>query len=84
MIYSGFAVKIHDGLESLLDLNGMCIAQEGGHWVKFDVFEVIPSPHIPHGISYSLTLHNKYNQRVMGFDNAHTQKAGRENVFKDK
>lgn len=30
-----------------------------------------PTPEIPHGIRYNLTLHNKYNERIFGFDNAH-------------
>ncbi len=81
MIYLGLAVKNHDQLESLLELHGLCIAQEGGYWVKFEVFEVTPTSHIPHGVSYSLTLHDKYNQRVMGFDNAHTPKAGKRKRF---
>ena len=81
MIHLGLAVKNHDGLETLLELHGLCIAQEGGYWVKFEVFEVTPTSHIPHGVSYSLTLHDKYNQRVMGFDNAHTPKGGKRKRF---
>ena len=26
---------------------------------------------MPHGIDYSLTLHDKYGKQVLGFDNAH-------------
>ena len=26
---------------------------------------------VPHGIRYSLTLHNKFGTRVLGYDNAH-------------
>ena len=33
-----------------------------------------PKPEIPHGIRYNLTLHNRHNKRVMGFDNAHAVK----------
>ena len=29
----------------------------------------------PHGIRYSLTLHDPYNQRILGFDNAHAIKS---------
>ena len=32
---------------------------------------MIPGPHIPHGVRYSLTLHDRHNQRVLGYDNAH-------------
>ena len=30
--------------------------------------------HIPHGIRYNLSLHDKHNRRVLGFDNAHAIK----------
>jgi hypothetical protein len=38
-----------------------------------------PRPQVPHGIDYSLTLHDKYGKRVLGFDNAHAapKKSGR-------
>jgi len=32
---------------------------------------VEPKPEIPHGIRYSLTLHDRGGNRVLGFDNAH-------------
>jgi hypothetical protein len=32
------------------------------------------SRHAPHGIRYSLTLHDKYGTRVLGYDNAHAVK----------
>ena len=58
-------------LENLLNLNGEIYPLENGHWIKFEAYRVEPSPQIPHGISYSLTFHNKHNRRVIGFDNAH-------------
>jgi len=33
-----------------------------------------PTEFIPHGIRYSLTLHNRYGTRVLGYDNAHAVK----------
>jgi hypothetical protein len=69
------------GLDTLLDLDGDIVAQEGGYWVKFEVHRVKPSTHIPHGIAYSLTLHDNHNQRIMGFDNAHTPKGGRKKRY---
>ena len=30
---------------------------------------------IPHGIRYSLTLHEPYGKRILGYDNAHAVKA---------
>ena len=42
-----------------------------GHWTKFEVRLVAANEHIPHGIRYSLTLHDPSNTRVLGYDNAH-------------
>ncbi len=58
-------------LETLLLLDGEIFPMENGYWTKFEVYQVNPNEHIPHGIRYSLTLHDKYNHRVLGFDNAH-------------
>ena len=33
------------------------------------------SPAIPHGIRYSLTLHDPGNRRILGYDNAHRVKS---------
>lgn len=60
-----------DALDFLLELDGYTYIEEGGYWAKFEVYRVDPSPEIPHGIRYSLTYHDKYNKRVIGFDNAH-------------
>ena len=43
----------------------------GGYWTKFEVKKVEANKHIPHGIKYSLTLHNRKNKRIVGYDNAH-------------
>ena len=34
------------------------------------------SPHVPHGIKYSLTLHDRNGTRVLGYDNAHGLRQG--------
>jgi len=34
------------------------------------------SPEKPHGLDYSLTLHDGEGQRILGFDNAHAIKEG--------
>lgn len=62
------------GLETLLDLDGVVIEQTQGFWVKFEVTRAEVTLHRPHGIRYSLTLHDRYGQRVMGYDNAHAIK----------
>lgn len=64
-------------LETLLNLNGEIFPMENGCWTKFEAYRVDPSEQIPHGISYSLTLHDKNNRRVIGFDNAHAVKPQR-------
>ncbi len=59
-------------LDALLDLNGAEIElMDGQFFAKFEVHAVAPSPEVPHGIKYSLTLHLRTGQRVLGFDNAH-------------
>lgn len=64
-------------LQTLLDLDGLQMGIRGGYWVKFKVWLVEPNIHIPHGIRYSLTLHDKYGTRLIGFDNAHAPKVKR-------
>lgn len=61
------------GLENLLDLDGeiLVVHEISAHWAKFEVKRVAPSPARPHGIRYSLTLHDRNNRRVLGYDNAH-------------
>ncbi len=59
------------GLESLLELNGEVFPMENGYWTKLEARRVNVSQEIPHGIKYSLTLHNRQNKRILGFDNAH-------------
>ena len=66
-------VKDH-GLETLLDLDGVVIDQDNGYWVKFDVSKTDVTKERPHGLRYSLTLHDQYGKRLMGFDNAHAVK----------
>jgi len=62
------------GLATLLDLDGSVLEQEDGFWIKVEVRAVEVSEDIPHGIRYSLTLHDRYGTRVLGYDNAHAVK----------
>jgi hypothetical protein len=62
------------GLETLLDLDGSILEQEGGYWMKLEARRVPVSEHLLHGIRYSLTLHDRYGTRVLGYDNAHAVK----------
>ena len=61
-------------LDTLLDLNGEIFPMDNGYWTKFTASRVTPTQQIPHGIRYSLTLHDRNNTRILGFDNAHTFK----------
>ena len=63
-----------NGLDTLLDLDGLVIEQHYGFWVQFAVARTDVTPQRPHGLRYSLTLHDKYGHRVMGYDNAHAVK----------
>jgi hypothetical protein len=60
-------------LDALLGLDGETFVMdaEGKHWVKFVVKRVPTSPERPHGLSYSLTLHDESGARLAGFDNGH-------------
>ncbi len=61
-------------LEALLNLDGETFVLEKGYWVKFNARRVPATRQIPQGIRYSLTLHDRYNNRILGFDNAHAVK----------
>ena len=62
-------------LENLLMLDSEVFPLDNGCWVKFEAKRVEPSSAIPHGVKYSLTLHDKRNHRVIGYDNAHSFKS---------
>ena len=62
------------GIDTLLDLHDQIIAQSNGYWIKIEAWQVTPTSEIPHGIRYSLTLHDLYGKRIMGYDNAHAIK----------
>ena len=46
------------GLETLLELDGEVFPMENGYWTKIEAHRVSPSDQIPHGIRYSLSLHD--------------------------
>jgi len=62
------------GIENLLDLDDQILDQGGGYWIKIEAQRVKISHDIPHGIRYSLTLHEPYGKRILGYDNAHAIK----------
>jgi hypothetical protein len=59
------------GLDRLLDLDGFIAEVGGGFWVKFVARRVPPDADRPHGVSYTLTLHDPTGERAFGIDNAH-------------
>lgn len=67
-------MQIDYTLDTLLDLNGLIFHRDDGFWWKIEAKRIKPTEFIPHGISYSLTLHNKYGTRIMGYDNSHAVK----------
>ena len=65
----------------LLDLDGEIFPMNNGYWTKFETSRITPTQQIPHGIRYSLTLHDRNNTRVLGFDNAHAFKPKKKEVW---
>ena len=57
-------------LAYLLDFDGAIYLFDEGYWVKIEVKRTTPTPQRPHGLSYSLTLHDPRGVRLLGFDNA--------------
>ena len=49
----------------------------GGFWVKIEAKKVPPTEAKPFGIDYSLCLFTAKNERVIGFDNAHSVTTGK-------
>ena len=58
-------------LDTLLALNNTEYHEENGYWYKIEARKVAVTTERPHGIRYSLTLHDNHNQRIFGIDNAH-------------
>lgn len=69
------------GLDVLLELNGTEYTEENGYWYRIEAWIVEPTKERPHGIRYNLTLHNNFNKRILGFDNAHAVKPKKKSRF---
>lgn len=65
------------GLDNLLAMDGLRLNIEDEYWVKINASLVEQTQERPHGIKYSLSLHDGNNQRLMGFDNAHAVQVSR-------
>ena len=62
----------NEELLTLLDLDGEVYWLSSSYYVKLSAKKVEPTKH---GIGYSLTLHDRLNRRIVGFDNAHVPKS---------
>jgi hypothetical protein len=69
-------VEKDPSLDNLLLLDGERFILEDGFWVKFEVRRTPPTAERPHGLDYSLTLHDRDGERLLGFDNAHAIREG--------
>ena len=58
-------------LEVPLSLDGWEFQFAGGYRVKIAAQRVAATRSRPHGIKYSLTLHDAQGRRIYGIDNAH-------------
>ena len=58
-------------LEVLLSLDGFEFQFAGGYRVKIAVQLIEATRARPHGVKYSLTLHDSTGVRIYGLDNAH-------------
>lgn len=65
----------HDdkSVEDFLYLNGSIFFfdEKCNYRIKIESKRTDVTPERPHGLSYSLTLHDAENKRILGFDNAH-------------
>lgn len=73
-------MKGDPAIDVLLELDGAAWKRIDGYSVKIHARRVVPSPAVPHGIRYSLTLHDPHGNRILGYDNAHAVKPS--NKFK--
>ncbi len=76
-------MTVGSGIENLLMLDGEVIEADSEleYFAHFTTSKVEVSEGRPHGIKYSLTLHDKDNERLMGFDNAHAFEDKRRRKF---
>jgi hypothetical protein len=71
-----YAMAGDQELEVLLSLDGFEFEFTGGHRVRIAARLVEPTRSRPHGMRYSLTLHDPAGERLYGIDNAHGVRRG--------
>ena len=64
-------------LEYLLSLDDSFIDMEDDWEVHVRAHQIPSTRQRPHGLRYSLTLHNTLGERVLGYDNAHFARDGK-------
>jgi Family of unknown function (DUF6516) len=64
-------------LEMLLNLDGFEFQFARGYQVKIEAQRVEATKGRPHGVKYSLTLHDPHGRRIYGLDNAHSARRRR-------
>ena len=74
-------MQLNSGLDVLLSLDGTEYTEENGYWYKIEASIVGVTKERPHGIRYNLTFHDNYNQRILGFDNAHAIKSKKQGHY---
>ncbi len=72
------------GLNVLIDMHGQQVHRDDGFWWKIEAYSCHKSASIPHGVRYNLTLHDRYNRRVFGMDNAHSVKPPKKMKYSGK
>jgi hypothetical protein len=58
-------------LDFLLSLDGTELRLLSGYVIKIEAHSVAATATRPHGLKYSLTLHDAFRKRIYGMDNAH-------------
>jgi hypothetical protein len=63
--------KAEEGWDYILDLHRQKIGYDNGYWVTIRAVRIEPDDGRPHGLQYSLTLHDENDDRILGYDNSH-------------
>ena len=69
-------VEADHELAVLLSLDGYEFDFASGYRVRFEARRIEPTKGRPHGVRYSLTLHDPAGRRIYGIDNAHAARRG--------
>ncbi|MRW89457.1 hypothetical protein GJ699_05625 [Duganella sp. FT80W] len=63
-------------VDILLAFDGSILEQGDGYWIKMEAKLVDISKAVPHGIRYSLTLHDPSGGRILGFADVYRRLGG--------